>query len=645
MLTQLNTHDEWIETDGLGGFASGTVSAIRTRRYHAVLLTATAPPSGRVVLVNGFDAWVDTPEGNFALSSQVYEPGVVHPNAWERIESFESDPWPRWRFRLDDDTYIEHELFVPLGYSSTVLTWRVIGESTGCFLSVRPFVSARASHHLHQQNRDFRLDLSMQDGRIQWRPYADKPAIVSLANGEYVHEADWYRNFLYEEERARGLDYLEDLASPGAFRWDLSQGDAIWLVAAEGHEAVFGAREDTLTNVVGELRNRERARRNAYPTVWHRAADAYVVRRGTGKTIVAGYPWYGDWSRDTFVALRGLCLRTESLDEARSILLAWAGTLDGGMLPNLFPDAEVAPEFNSVDASLWFVVAAYEFLLQAHALKFTASDSEQRTLRNAMESILTAYADGTRYGIRMDDDALLAAGVPGMQLTWMDAKIDDWVVTPRIGKPVEVQALWLNALRIGSEYSETWGEAFKRGSASFRERFWNEALGRLYDVVDVDHKQGTVDTAFRPNQIFAVGGLPFTILEGDIARRIVDAVESHLYTPLGLRSLAAADPGYRRHYDGSVVDRDSACHQGSVWPWLLGPFIDAWIKVRGDTQEAKETARSRFLIPIERHLNSEGLGHVSELADGDPPHRPRGCPFQAWSVGEILRAAIDNFSE
>jgi predicted glycogen debranching enzyme len=645
MPAQLNTHDEWIETDGLGGFASGTVSAIRTRRYHAVLLTAASSPSRRLVLVNGFDAWMDTPEGNFPLTSQVYEPGVVHPHAWDRIDSFEADPWPRWQFRLADGTCVEHQFFVPRNHSGAILTWRVLGESDGCVLSVRPFISGRDYHQLQQENADFRFDLSLLEGRVIWRPYPDKPAIVSLTNGEYVHQEEWYRSFLYEEERDRGLDYLEDLASPGAFRWDMSQGEAIWMVAAEGHEGMFGARETPVEKLVDRWRSTERVRRNGFPSILHQAGDAYVVRRAAGHSVVAGYPWYQEWSRDTFVAIRGLCIRTGRLEEAKNILLAWAPTIDGGMLPNVFPEPGAGPEFNSVDASLWYVVAAHEFFQKAEATKFAVSEEDRTTIRNAMRDVVAAYSDGTRYGIRMDSDGLLAAGGPGLQLTWMDSKIDDWVVTPRVGKPVEVQALWLNALRIMSEYEDQWGAVFKRGAESFQERFWNAALGRLYDVVDVDHRPGTSDAAFRPNQIFAVGGLPFALMDGDPARAIVDGVESHLYTPMGIRTLAAADPGYRGRYEGGVVDRDGACHQGTVWPWLLGPFIDAWIRVRGNEVKARDDARARFLPPIEAHLEKAGIGHLSEMADGDSPHRPRGCPFHAISVAEALRIAGDHFME
>jgi predicted glycogen debranching enzyme len=307
------------------------------------------------------------------------------------------------------------------------------------------------------------------------------------------------------------------------------------------------------------------------------------------------------------------------------------------MLPNLFPDGSDRPEYNSVDASLWYIVAVHDFLTATPDNGGIVSQWQRKALQKAVDAILTGYSQGTRYGIRMDEDGLLAAGVPGVQLTWMDAKVDDWVVTPRIGKPVEVQALWLNALWTGSHFNAAWKEPLARGLESFRRRFWQAQEGYLYDVVDADHIAEKVDNAFRPNQIFAIGGLPRALIGGEQAKQIVDAVERRLWTPLGLRSLAPDEPGYIAHYQGGVRERDGAYHQGTVWPWLIGPFVEAWVRVRGDTSKARREARSRFLTPLLDHLNHAGLGHVSEIADADPPRTPRGCPFQAWSVGEILR--------
>ena len=314
--------------------------------------------------------------------------------------------------------------------------------------------------------------------------------------------------------------------------------------------------------------------------------------------------------------MRGLCLATGRRDEARSILLEWAGAVSEGMLPNRFPDRGEAPEYNSVDASLWYAVAVHE------------TGADEPRLREAVDAILEGYARGTRHGIGADADGLLRAGEPGVQLTWMDAKVGDRVITPRIGKPVEVNALWINALRIGGP---RWKELHDRALASFTERFWNEARGCLFDVVDPE------DAAFRPNQVLAVGGLPFPVLEGERARRVVDAVEERLWTPVGLRSLAPGEPGYAPRYRGGVAERDGAYHQGTVWPWLLGPFVEAWVRVRGGGARARKQARRRFLEPLLRHLDAAGVGHLPEIADADAPHLPRGCPFQAWSLGEALR--------
>ncbi len=639
MSLELNKKAEWLEADGLGGFASGTVAGIRTRRYHALLLAATTPPTGRIVLVNGFDASVETPAGTFALSSQLYAPDVVAPDGAQRIEAFAAEPWPQWRFALADGTKVEQELFVHKGATVVAVCWRLCEKRDSVRLVVRPFLSGRDYHTLQRENAAFRFDAEMRDGRVVWRPYPGLPGIVALANGEYAHQPVWYRNFLYEEERARGLDDTEDLGSPGTFRWDLSRGEAGWVLAVEGQEAASLARDVSAEVALKKLRAGERLRRARFPSRLHRAADAYIVRRGEGKTIVAGYPWFADWGRDTFIALRGLCLATGGVDVAREVLLTWAGTLSEGMLPNRFPERGQAPEFNSVDASLWYVIAVHDFFQAMEEKKRKVTRRDQKALWDVVDAILDGYARGTRYGIRLDNDGLLAAGEPGVQLTWMDVKVDGRIHTPRIGKPVEVQALWLNALWVRSRASERWADLYKRGCATFRARFWNEKGGYLYDVVDAGHQAGAADATFRPNQIFAVGGLPVSLLDREQARRVVEAVEARLWTPLGLRSLAPGEPGYAPRYQGGIRQRDQAYHEGTVWPWLLGPFVEAWVRVRGDKLKVRREARARFLDPLLKHLDEAGLGHISEIADGDPPHTPRGCPFQAWSVGEALRLA------
>jgi predicted glycogen debranching enzyme len=473
------------------------------------------------------------------------------------------------------------------------------------------------------------------------------PAVAALSNGAYRAESYWYRNFLYTREQERGLDCVEDLGAPGTFSIDLRQ-PGVLIFAAQSHVAALTQLGSSAADISRALVDRERKRRAKFASRLARAADAYLVRRdcaattqdrtSNGLTIIAGYPWFADWGRDTFIALRGLCLAGGRMNDAAEILSAWAGTISEGMLPNRFPDQAGAPEFNSVDASLWYVVAVDDFLKRSQTNGLPAPPALVQKLRGAVQAILTGYFRGTRYGIGCDADGLLRAGVPGEQLTWMDVKIGDWVVTPRIGKPVEVEALWLAALKIGGQFDRQWNDVHARGLKSFQTRFWNESLGCLYDVVDVDHQAGQVDATVRPNQIFAVGGLPENLLDVKRARRVVDLVEERLWTPFGLRTLDQADPAYAPRYVGGVKERDAAYHQGTVWPWLAGPFIEAWVRVRGDSPQVRAQARTKFLAPLLERLDAAGLGHLPEIADGDAPHTPRGCPFQAWSLAELIRA-------
>jgi len=576
---------EWLEADGQGGFAMGTADGIRTRRYHALVCAALQPPDDRHVLVADLEVFVETAHGRFALSSHRYRGDVVYP---EMSAEFTHAPWPRWQWTFGE-LAIACELVVEPGAPRVCLRWTKLagGEAR---LTVRPLLASRGYHALQREHASWRFDADVHGDRVTWRPH--DVAIVARSSGAYHHAPDWYRNFIYVDERERGLDFEEDLASPGVFDFDL----------AEPARLAFGT--DDL-----DPWERERARRNAFPSELARAASQYVA---CGRTVIAGYPWFGCWGRDTFIALRGLCLATGRRDVAREILHAWAGAIDRGMLPNRFGDRDGVAEYNSVDAALWFVIVA----------------DAVGGFEAAIESIVAGYAAGTRHRIAAAPDGLLACGEPGVQLTWMDAKLGTEVITPRIGKPVEIQALWLNALAIAGRR-----EQFERGRAAFVARFWDPARGYLADVVDCDHVAGTVDASLRPNQLFAVGGLPLQLVDGDIARAVVDACERELWTSAGPRSLAPSDPKYRGRYAGGVDARDRAYHQGTVWPWLAGAFVDAWLRVHGD----RDAAHAKFVAPLLARLDAAGLGHLAEVYDGDPPHRPGGCPFQAWSVAELLR--------
>jgi predicted glycogen debranching enzyme len=621
---------EWLEADGLGGFAMGTVPGLRTRRYHGLLCAARTPPTGRVMLVSAVEACVDLGAGPRALSSHRYLPDVVHPDGAARLAEFAPEPWPRWTYALEEGVRIVHELFVPHGEQAVVLTWRIEGAPRAARLTLRPLLAARDVHALRRERDGLEL-VSEQDGaHVRWRPGAGAPEIAAACTGAYRAEPLWYRDFLYVEERARGYDHVEDLLAPGRFEVDLGAGAASLVLAtgaaAERMRALPAAR------LAEELRAREHARR-ARLTPRDRAAESYLVARGDGRSLVAGYPWFADWGRDTFLALRGLLLARGRHAEAVDVLSAWSAHVSDGMLPNRFPDEGGEPEYNSVDAALWFVVAAAETLAAAPRL----ARRTRTQLEDAVRAVLAGYAAGTRAGIRADADGLLACGEPGSQLTWMDARVGGEVMTPRVGKPVEVQALWLQALDHGARLEARFAALLARARAAFEARFWNAETGHLDDVVDCDHVAGTRDPSLRPNQILAVGGLARCWLAPERARGVVAAVERELWTPLGLRTLAPGDARYRGRYAGTPLERDRAYHQGTVWPWLLGPFVEAWVRVHGATADARRAAEQRFVAPLRAHVAEAGLGHVSELADGDEPHRPGGCPFQAWSLGELVR--------
>ncbi|MGH7535786.1 MAG: glycogen debranching enzyme N-terminal domain-containing protein, partial [Gemmatimonadales bacterium] len=403
----LDDRTEWLEADGLGGFASGTTGGLRTRRYHALLLAATTPPTGRMVLVNGLDAWIERPgEAPEFLTRQRYAPGEVAPTGGATLEGFADEPWPTWTWRLRDGSRIEQELFVPHGLPLVAIRWRRTGGSGGGTLAARPFLSGRDSHALHHENPAFRFEGERTRDHLTWRPYDGVPGVTALATGSYHPDPQWYRHFLYSEERARGLDFEEDLASPGVFRWDLAMGDAVLMLGVDGTLPADAVAGTTFTRI----RRSERARRARFGSRLERAGDAYLVQRGGGKTIVAGYPWFTDWGRDTFISLRGLCIATSRLSDARAILLEWAGLVSEGMLPNRFIDQGDAAEYNTVDASLWYIVAVHDYLRAVEGEGRQVAPRDRRTLAAAVEQILAGHVRGTRYRIRATEDGLLAAG-------------------------------------------------------------------------------------------------------------------------------------------------------------------------------------------------------------------------------------------
>lgn len=632
---------EWLETNGRGGFASGTVAGANTRRYHALLLTARRPPTDRYVLVNHVEEWLSVGGETFPLSTNLY-PGVIHPNGYTHCTSFSSIPWPTWTYACHGSK-VQREILCVRGRDVVIVRWKVIGaKNVHVVLRVRPMLTGREYHGLHHENGSLSTEAMIGEQCVVWSPYDGLPAVRAFHSGTYRHEPDWYRRAQFPVEQQRGLDCEEDWWSPGEFMFALKPRKTHTLTFTS--EAIDSLGVTPL--ISGERSRRGRLRQSApvadpLADAFRQAAETFLAIRDTKQTVIAGYPWFTDWGRDTFISLPGLCLVTGRHDVARHIIESFAAHVSEGMVPNRFPDSGEEPEYNTIDASLWFVYAVDRYL------EYSRQTTGVRSVAwPAVKQILDGYRRGTRYHIHMDErDGLIAGGTAGIQLTWMDVKIGDWVVTPRYGKPVEIQALWIRALDVGARLAAEFGESEyalgclrdrRQAAESFRKRFWYEDGTYLYDTVD---GPGGDDTSVRPNQVYAIS-LCDDLLTKEQSKRVLRTIKDHLLTPVGLRTLSPQDGRYRPRYEGGPMERDSAYHQGTVWPFLLGPFVTAWIKTFGDTAETRTEARS-FLNGLEAHLQEACLGHVSEVFDGDPPHQPRGCPAQAWSIAEPLRAMVE----
>ena len=560
---------EWLETNGTGAFAMGTVAGVNTRRYHGLLVASLHPPVARNVLLSRVEEEID----GVALGAAQY-PGTVAPRGFEFLEQFDTHPCATWRYAVNG-LLLEKQVYLVDGHQAAMIRYRSNRPAT---LRVRPFLAYRDYHSLGHARADLHNGL---------------PPIAFHHAGRFEESSNWYYNNEYLIELDRGLDFCEDLFTPGVIVLDLKPGE--WSPICASIEGPFAA---------------EPAPRD----------DPFTVCRADGSpTIIAGYPWFTDWGRDTMISLTGLLIARGRHDTAREIIAGFLEHMNRGVIPNRFPDAGETPEYNTADATLW--------MFQAVRALGDRSFFE-KTFYPAAKEILDWHFRGTWYGIGVDpSDHLLRAGTPGTQLTWMDAKVGDWVVTPRHGKPVEINALWHGALSLMGE----WGDPVYRKEAdyvkqSFREKFWNPERGCLYDVLT---DEGPV-AKFRPNQIFGA-----RLLDPDRQKSVVRAVERELLTPAGLRTLERSDPDYRGRYQGSPVERDGAYHQGTVWPWLIGPFVDAYLAAFGATDENREHCKS--LVDSVESSGGGCVGSIPEVYDGDLPQRAGGCPAQAWSVAEVSR--------
>lgn len=636
---------EWLETNGLGGFASSTIAGVNTRRYHGLLVAATNPPVGRMALLSKFEETLIVAGNRYELSANQY-PGVVHPQGYQYLRQFRLDPFPVFTYEVAG-IEIEKSVFMIHGENSAVIQYemKAANQATGCLLEIRPLIAFRDYHSAMHENGALDPRVETEPNLATVKPYDGVPSLHLAHNADDLDlNGWWYRNFEYQEERERGLDFHEDLFSPCALKFDLSRRARAAIIASTERRDINRVFDYQKAEI-----NRRQAINGVYPNASElvrtlaAAADQFIVARGDQKTVIAGYHWFGDWGRDTMIALPGLTLVTGRAEEAKSVLRAFARFVDRGMLPNRFPDAGAEPEYNTVDATLWYFESVRALLQYTGDYKFVRSE-----LYAALTEIIDWHERGTRYGIRVDDDGLLHSGESGVQLTWMDARVDGREITPRTGKAVEIQALWYNALRVmerlahefGDKQNEKrYGRMAARARRSFNQLFWNEAAGCLFDVIDGE----TRDAAIRPNQILAVS-LPHTMLSREKAKQVVTVVERDLLTPYGLRSLSPHDPQYRGRYEGGPSQRDGVYHQGTVWAWLMGPFITAYLKANGRTGKSRARA-TQLLEGFQPHFLEAGLGQVSEIYDGDPPHHPRGCIAQAWSVAELLRAAVEDVYE
>jgi predicted glycogen debranching enzyme len=636
---------EWIVTNGIGGFASGTVSGNLTRRYHGLLIAALQPPVGRTLLCATLDEAAHYDGAIHDLSANRWVGGEVSPKGFVNIESFRLEgTTPVWQFAFGD-ALLEKRIWMKDGENTTHVQYTLLRASGALTLDLKPYVNYR-DFHSSTHAGDWRMRIDRVERGVQVTAFDGAVPFYILnenATTEIHHE--WCRDYFLPEERNRGLDDHEDHLLAAVFHTELQLNQsAVFIFATRPDTDLDGAR----------TWNEHAARERELLAIWAAAdpvaarlapdwiqqlvlaADQFIVQRSLpqdadGRSIIAGYHWFGDWGRDTMISLPGLALTTGRPEIARKILLSSALYMDQGMLPNNFPDANGRPEYNAVDAALWYVEAVRQYFA------VTQDEAALRTVFPVLEMIINSYSQGTRYQIHVDPaDGLLYAGEAGVQLTWMDAKVGDWVVTPRIGKPVEVNALWYNALETMAALSPKVGkpaEPFaKMASAAKRSfvKFWNEQRGCCFDVIDSPGIRN--DTALRPNQIFAVS-LPMSPLSPDQQKAIVDICARRLLTSHGLRSLAPGEPDYQPHYGGGMKERDSAYHRGTVWGWLIGPFVHAHLRVYGDRDAALS-----FLEPLGRQIRSSGLGTLSEIFEGDAPFAARGCIAQAWSVAEVLRA-------
>ncbi|TLD43462.1 MAG: putative glycogen debranching enzyme, archaeal type, TIGR01561 [Candidatus Jettenia ecosi] len=690
----LSAEKEWLETNGIGGYASSTIIGANTRRYHGLLMAATRPPLGRSLLLSKVEETLSIGEKQFPLSTNFY-PNAIHPEGYKNLIQFSLHPFPTFAYSVSG-VDIKKIVFMVHGENTTIILYQVTGRGAQPLaplsLKIRIMIAFRDYHWLTSENPSLKTKYHILPHGIYLQPYEQLPPLYLFHNAQSIDTVQfWYKNMEYPKELERGLDAHEDHFSPFALQFDLNKGIDSYIVAStnacerwdilellnteinrrkglyrkkcddNGNADLlissdfplkkndidyFSFRKKEINRTCeknGVEKTKDITKENLATLIESllNVSDSFIVKReGDKKSIIAGYHWFGDWGRDTMISLPGLTLVQGRFEDARKILLSYARYVSKGMIPNRFPDYGETPEYNTVDASLWYIHAVYQYL------RFTKDfNTVRRDLYKVLKEIIEYYKKGTRYHIHMDTDGLIDAGAEGVQLTWMDAKVGDWVVTPRMGKAAEINALWYNALQIMvflaremnlPDESTDYSILAQKVCESFNKLFWFEEGQYLYDFIEGE----TGNKAIRPNQIFAVS-LPHSMLTMRRQKRVIEIVQEHLLTPYGLRTLSPKDKDYMGHCVGGAYERDKAYHQGTVWPWLIGPYISAYARVYADHKNTQKYIEGLF-EPFYTHLFESGLGTISEIFDGDPPHTPRGCISQAWSVAELLRTYFEH---
>jgi predicted glycogen debranching enzyme len=634
---------EWLETNGLGGWSGSSLSGCNTRRYHGLLMAAIKPPSERMLLVSKLDETILQDGNQYELATNDYG-DMVSPGGFQFLTSFKKDFFPEWIYEAAG-IRLRKTITMVYGENTTLIRYEVLHSDRPFTFQLLPLIAARPYHSLQHAYNNIFWNVDFDNGLFHNQPFETAPDIyIQVPGATYQAVNKWYYKFNYLQERYRGLDCQEDLFNHGFFRVNLKDGDALNIMIST--ENPRGKNPDTLFEAE---KNRKLSLLKGIPGDLLRqlvlAADQFIVKREVPgesvsdqpvalKTVIAGYHWFTDWGRDTMISLPGLCLQTGRFEDAKKIIAVFAKSVSQGMLPNRFQDNNEPPEYNNADGTLWYFNAVYNYLRATNDRRFILNE-----ILPVLKDIIEWHFKGTRYHIHVDSDGLLFAGEPGQQLTWMDARVGNWVVTPRMGKPVEIEALWYNALKIFETLlalngeSDSVGNMLKKSEQakkSFEEKFWHDEGNYLFDTLD---ETGRPDASLRPNQIFALS-LPFHLIEGEKARAVMEIVRAKLYTPVGLRSISPDDPNYKGHYGGDASTRDSSYHQGTVWSWLLGPYVEAGMKTGGDAFREEAAA---IIEHFSYHLNEGCIGSVSEIFDGDAPHHPRGCVAQAWGVAEMLR--------